>query len=365
METMKSKLEQKINLKNYEGTAYIGIDVHRLSYSVAIVIERLVVKKVKMPADSKKLLLYLKQTLPNAKLESVYESGFSGYNLHRVLKNAGIDNIIVNPASIQVASKNKVKTDKLDAIKLAEHLSLGLLKGIRIRSKEEENQRLLSRTRKMLVKDRTRMMVRVRMKLLQFDLLPLDFRQTLTIKYAKEFLKEANTPQEFKDSLSILIRIWENIELELKQIRYKYLIRAKQSPLVSQYMQVPGIGINTAIVLADELGDCSQFPNEKYLFSFLGLVPSEHSSGEKVRKGGITRQGDPKLRAMLTESAWIAIRQDEALRHSYSNIAARRGAHKAIIAIARKLIGRARAIILNKTEYELNCNRLNHQKKAA
>ena len=362
---MKAKITNKINLKDYSGVAYVGIDVHRLSYSIAIVVRRVVIKKCKMPADSNKLVYYLKKLLPKARLYSVYECGFSGYFLHRTLEQSGINNIIVNPASIQVASKNRVKTDKLDSIKLAEHLSLGLLKGIRIRSIEEENQRLLSRTRRMLIKDRVRMMIRVRMKFLQFNLIPLNYRQTLTLKKAQEFLKSPQVSAELNHSLLILIRIWGKIEDELKEIKKSYQVISKSSELVQQYLQVPGIGINTAIVLADELGDCSQFRNQKSLFSFLGLTPSEHSSGDKIRKGAITRQGDPTLRAMLTESAWTAIRCDPAMKSAYSSIAARRGAHKAIIAIARKLIGRARSIILNKTNYELNYTEFNQQKKAA
>ena len=88
---MKAKLPNKINLKDYSGNAYIGIDVHRKTYSLAIIVNRLVVKKVKMSANPTKLIAYLRKTLPGAKLFSVYESGFSGYYLHRVLTKSNIE----------------------------------------------------------------------------------------------------------------------------------------------------------------------------------------------------------------------------------------------------------------------------------
>ena len=362
---MKTQIKQKINLKNYKGEAFIGIDVHRLTYSVAIVINRTVVKKFQMPADNEQFIAVVRKLLPQAKLFSVYEAGFSGYTLHRTLEKAHISNIIVNPASIQVASKNKVKTDKLDSIKLAQHLSLGLLSGIRIVSSSRENQRLLSRTRRMLVKDRVRMMARVRARLLQFNLLPIDYNQVLTLKYVKGLQSQGIFSKELNNSLSILLKIWEEIEFELKNIERVFKTRSKDCPVVKKYMEIPGIGLLSAIVFADELGDCSQFANEKSLFSFLGLTPSEHSSGKKIKKGEITRQGNPQLRFMLIECAWVTIQKDPILKATYGRIAARRGGKKAIVAIARKLIGRARSILINNSEYEINYNRVKTLKKAA
>lgn len=219
---MKTKINNKINLKTYSGDAFIGIDVHRKSYSIAIVIEQVVIKKCKMPAEPKNLVTFLKSYIPQAKLYSVYEAGFSGYTLHRVLEQASINNIIVNPTSMQVASANRVKTDKLDAIKLAEHLSLGFLKGIRVRDISEEEQRLLSRNRRMLVKDRVRMMARCRMRLIQFDLLPASFDKVLTLKSVVDILEKKNTSKVVKSSMSHIIKVWEQVEVELKSIKKQY-----------------------------------------------------------------------------------------------------------------------------------------------
>ena len=95
-----------------------------------------------------------------------------------------------------------------------------------------------------------------------------------------------------------------------------------------------------------------QFENERQLSSFVGVTPSEHSSGEHVRQGHITKQGKPILRKILVQAAWTAIRYDKELRFVYNRIATRAGCKRAIIAIARKLIGRIRACFVKETLYE-------------
>ena len=95
----------------------------------------------------------------------------------------------------------------------------------------------------------------------------------------------------------------------------------------------------------------SQFTNVKNLYSFTGLTPSEHSSGNTKRQGHITRQGRSILRKILVQSSWVAIRCDENLRLKYESIASRSSAKKAIVAIARILIGKIRACLLAKEKY--------------
>jgi transposase len=113
--------------------------------------------------------------------------------------------------------------------------------------------------------------------------------------------------------------------------------------LESVYRSVPGIGLITSRTLANELGDLSRFKNEKALYSYTGLTPSEYSSGEKVRRGHISRQGSARVRGLLVEAAWRVIDKDEALKEAFERIAKTSGKKRAIVAIARKLIGRIRA----------------------
>jgi transposase len=352
---MNNKLT-KVNYKDYKGEVFVGIDVHRKSYALAIVIEGEIIRKLSVPGESMYLANYLKSLFPKALIKTVYEAGFCGYYLHRHLEEQGIENLIVNPASIQVASRDRVKTDKKDAVKLANQLSLGLIKGIRVRSKEEELKRLSSRTRESLLKDRRRLMLRLRMKLLQFGLLDLDFTGVLTYKYMEEFLKKNELEMELKNTLKVYLNMWKLIDIEINSINKSTREEAKTNKIIQTYLKLPGIGFTCAKLLSDELGDLQQFYNQKTLYNYLGLTPSEYSSGEKVRRGRITRQGNPMVRAKLVECSWIAIRKDPALKASYNKIAARQGGKKAIVAIARKLIGRARAIFRKNEDYKLEFN---------
>ncbi len=147
----KAKNSDSSGQRSYEDkTVYVGIDVHKRTYSVVTVVEGIVVKKWSTVANPTKLTLQLVRYFPGASFETVYESGFSAFVLHRTFIKAGIPNIVVNPGSLEIAVHNRVKTDKRDALKLATLLEAGRLKGIRVPSVQQEQQRLLTRTRQQL-----------------------------------------------------------------------------------------------------------------------------------------------------------------------------------------------------------------------
>ena len=102
----------------------------------------------------------------------------------------------------------------------------------------------------------------------------------------------------------------------------------------------------------------SRFKNERALFSYIGLTPSEYSSGEKKRTGSITKQGQAQVRQILVECAWFAIRVDQGLVKDFLSLAARAGKRRAIVAIARKLAGRMRALF---RKHEAYCPQLKQQ----
>lgn len=150
---------------NYKGkTVYVGIDVHKSTYSIVTIVEGVVIKKWRTLASPTDLAQQLWRYYPDAQIQSAYEAGFSGFVLHRILTQAGINNIVVNPASIETEAYNRVKTDKRDALKIATLLSAGRLRGISIPTVECEQQRLLTRTRQQLVCEQTSIKNKIRMK---------------------------------------------------------------------------------------------------------------------------------------------------------------------------------------------------------
>ena len=330
---------------------YVGIDVHARSFKVALVADGERVSVFNCPADKDKLIeKLLKKTQGAATVCSVYEAGFSGFVLHRSLVSAGISNIVVNPSSLEVARNDLVKTDRKDALKLALHLSQGRLKGIFIPSEEQERERLSHRTREQFVKDRTAVKNRVRMKLRQFDLLGHDYTKKLTLSKVEECLQDAH--EELLEIINIQLRQWRELDKCIAELESKMRSQAEQSCIDPILRSVPGIGFLTARTLAGELGDFSRFRNERQLGSFAGLTPCEFSSGEKIRKGRISRQGSSRLRKVLVEASWSAIGMDLKLGAFYERLKARSGAKRAIVAVARKLLLLARRLVLTGEFYQ-------------
>jgi transposase len=343
------------NISQKSEKVFIGIDVHKSSYTVACSIDGVIVKKCRMKASFVGLSNYLMKHFDGHEIYTVYEAGFSGFELDRFLNSRGFKNIVINPGSVEVSSRDRVKTDKRDAKKLATQLACGRLKGIRIPSREQEQRRQLTRTRSQLIRHRSRIKNQIRSKLHIFSLLRGDDHREMSFKLVGEVMS-LNLDSELRTSLELLISIWKNIDAQLKVLQQEIRKQAKKDPLEAVYRQLPGAGPLSARELSNELGDLQQFPNVKQLYSFTGLTPSENSSGDKIRRGSISRQGSARLRHILVEMAWRAIRTDEGLRRDFNRIAARGNKLKAIVAIARKLIGRARALFRTNTPYRTFCS---------
>jgi len=160
---------------------------------------------------------------------------------------------------------------------------------------------------------------------------------------------------ELKLSFKILVEQWRHVTSQIKEVEKKIREQSRTDEKVTEiYESVPGVGLITARVLANELGDLRlRFKNERELFSYTGLTPSEYSSGDSIRKGSISRCGPSRVRWILTEAAWVCIRSDESMKAAYERLKVRRGAKRAIVAIARKLIGRIRSCFIQGCTYKL------------
>jgi transposase len=337
-------------------TIFVGIDVHKTTYSISVAVDGKVFLKVgSMPADPSKLIDFLKKRFPDSPIKSVYEAGFSGFMLHRVLIANGIDNIVINAASIEIAANNKVKTDKRDSVKLAEHLARGMLHCIHIPTPEQELARLITRTRAQLIKERSRFGVQIKSKLMQFGFIAADDKRVLRAKLLAEFT-QLQLPPELAITISALADLWKKCNEQVMLMNLEISQQAHRDYILEEiYQGIPGIGPIIGRTLANELGDMSQFKGERDLYSFVGLTPSEHSSGEgHANRGRITKQGLGLIRGMLVEAAWTAKEKDPDLEKIYERLKVTRGGKRAIVAVARRLAGRIRACLRQKKGYELN-----------
>ncbi len=144
-----------ISKNPYEGkNVFVGIDVHRLTYSIAVVCDTTLVKTWTVAADQALVCTQLATFFPGATISCAYEAGFSGFGLWRACKQAGISCLVVHPASIATPAWRKVKTDKIDARNLAFQLARGNLRSIHIPSKKQEETRALTRGRAQAVERR-------------------------------------------------------------------------------------------------------------------------------------------------------------------------------------------------------------------
>ena len=252
---------------------FVGIDVHKRTYAVCCISGGEIIHRYSTKAEPQEFSAALKKQFGGQEIFSVYEAGFSGLVLHRALSAAGIINIVVNPASIERASNDKVKTDKIDSAKLAKQLMMGNLKPNYIPSEEEELFRQLHRTREHLVEDRVAVGNRIKSKLMLFGFVAHDNAEKMSGAYLKK-IEKLLLPEPLRLVIDVLIEEWRHLKkLILKLERQMSLQNLDKKKLNTVIRSVPGIGIVSANTLLTELGDMSRFRNERQLSCFTG-VPS-------------------------------------------------------------------------------------------
>lgn len=341
--------------QNNKKQIYLGMDVHKKTYSVTAVCEGCIVKTACMPADPQILLNFILNNFSGHSVKSVYEAGFSGLDLHRFLIKNGIDNIVVHAASIEVAANERAKTDKRDSKKMAIQLSAGRLNCIHIPTPQRERWRAVTRLRDSFVKERSRIACKLKSLMFYFGLVPYNQNRRTTRKFIKEIL-DIHIEGDIGYCLNEYCQTWICLDNTIKRIEKRLKIQAKQDLAVGEVYQINhGIGEMSARILANELGDMLHFFNEKALYSYTGLTPREYSSGEHVRLGNITHQGNPMIRHILVQNAWRAIRKDENLKVTFERIAKKAGRKKAILGIARRMLGHTRAEFKRRSEIHCSC----------
>lgn len=339
-------------MKDYTGkTIFVGIDVHKKSYSVAVVCDSQVVKKDRMEASPDLLASYCRKKFVGATVRSAYEAGFCGFSLHRKLSQMGIDNRIVHPAGIEVAARVRVKTDKRDAVKIASQLSSGRLRGIPVPTEEREGYREISRLRDLYVKKKNRVGNQIKSLLHRHGVFSQEDDKVLGKKRIEK-LQEKELREDVKFCLRKLCQEWTRLAEEIKEIEEQLKKQAEEDKQEKTYKSLPGVGETSARVLANELGDMSQFKNERQLFSYVGMTPREHSSGENRWLGHISRQGKSQIRRTLVQAAWKVITVDKQLGEKFEKLSKRAGKRRAIVAIGRILIGYARSCLRENRLYE-------------
>jgi transposase len=289
---------------------YVGLDTHKNSIVIAIADEKRdgeVRNYGTIPNTLEAVDKFIrKQVSENITLRCVYEAGPTGFGLCRYLRGNGVDCIVVAPSMIPKKDGDRIKTDRRDARNLARLHRAGELQEIYIPRREDEAMRDLIRSRD----DARHASRKAKQRLLSF-----------LLRHGKTYSGKTNWTQAHFNWLAEI-----KMDHPAQQIAYQEYITSihettnrvcrldkeisklckewKQGPLVSAIQSLRGVAELTAVTIVAELGNLERFSNPKGLMAYLGLVPSEYSTGTTTRRGGITKTGNGFVRRVLVEASW-------------------------------------------------------------
>jgi transposase len=291
-------------------TLYVGLDVHKESIAVAYAPEDRGAEVVSLgpigtrQCDIDKLIRRLESKA--ATLVFTYEAGPCGYGLYRYLTGKGLACQVVAPSLIPRKAGDRVKTDRRDAMTLARLMRSGDLSAIYAPGIEDEALRDLSRGRDDAMQDLKRSKRRLKSFLLRQDI-RYEGRATWNAAHLR-WLAEVvcpTPPQQivFQEYLRAVSEQQERRQ-RMEHALHEAVKGWRLYPVVQAIQALRGVELTGAVILMTELGDLTRFENPRQLMSYLGLTPSEYSSGARRHQGGITKAGNSHARRALVEGAW-------------------------------------------------------------
>jgi len=350
---------------------FVGLDVHKDSIAVAIGEVGGEVRSLgTIPNDADAVRRLVRKLGSAERLHVCYEAGPCGYVLYWQLAKLGVRCDVVAPTLIPVKAGDRVKTDRRDAEKLARLLRAGDLTPVWVPDAEHEALRDLVRAREAAKVDQRR----ARQRLLKFLLRrgctqPVKMRSwtdkhrdwVMKLKFEQRALEETLTDYatEAEHQRERVARLERSIDEAVERVP------ASMRAVIDALQSLRGVSKLTATTLVAEVGELSRFERPAQLMGYSGAVPSEHSSGSKTKRGGITKTGNSHLRRILIEAAWsyrhrpriygalrarqetlaepvkeIAWKAQNRLHRRYRRLAERGMPHqKVVTAVGRELLG--------------------------
>lgn len=351
-----------------ERTRFLGLDAHALTIAVAIAEEVGAPSEYGVIANDPSTVRRLIGRLggPGVRLVACYEAGPTGYALHRHLQALGVDCMVVAPSLVPTRSGDRVKTDRRDALKLARLLRSGDLTPVWVPDQEHEALRDLVRARADAKADALRAKHRLSKFLLRRDIRPPHGLRAWTTRYdtwlAQIHLDEP-CAQTVLDDYRSVVRAADDRVRRLEGA-LQTAVPDRHRSLVAALQAFRGIAFLTAVTIVAEVGDLRRFATAPQFMAYVGVVPSEYSSGASRHRGRITKTGNATLRHVLGEAAHhsrlqprvgttlrrrqqgvasaiveLSWRAQHRLHHRYRHLSARLGRPKAITAVTRELAG--------------------------
>ena len=286
--------------------SWVGLDVHRASV-VAATMDRDTgeLRVRRLPGETREVVAFC-VALPGP-TRVAYEAGPTGFGLARALVAAGVQCVIAAPGKIERPSSDRVKTDERDAQRLLRLLMIDGLHPVRVPSTQEEALRDLVRAREDVRGDLMRARHRMSKLLLRHDV-RYDGSATTWTTHHRAWLSKLDlgergaqaTLMDYLGAIDALIIRRDTLERTIDEL----VPDSPWADTVARLRCLRGIDTLSAVGLCAEIGDWGRFPRAAHVMSYLGLVPSEHSSGQTRRQGAITKTGSGHGRRLLVEAAW-------------------------------------------------------------
>lgn len=348
---------------------WVGLDVHKNSTTVAVFEDDSRDGEViRLSADLNELRKLFRRLEKRGTVRACYEASAAGFVVQRVLEREGFSCEVIAPSLIPTRPGDRRKNDRRDALQLARLYRSGHLTPVQVPDEDQEAVRALVRTRFAYLLQAKKCKQRIHSQLLRQGHVFRDGKSYWTKKHRvwlAQVRREAQGPTA--TVLQTELELLEYLETQITSLDAEIARLATQPPyraVVEGLECLRGVKTLTAMTLATEIGDIRRFRSPRALMAWVGLVPSEHSSGDRERRGSITKTGNAHLRRVLVEAGHnhrtkagstlilerrrqgqppeivgIAVKAQHRLSKRYWHLALKKHHNVAVVAVARELCG--------------------------
>lgn len=332
---------------------FVGIDLHKKTITICVVDQdrKVLVRKTFRCDQPQRILHWFAQL---GAFQAVVEATASYEWLWQLLEPLADRLVLAHPKKLRIIAESTRKTDRLDAQVLAEFLAMDMIPEAYRPTPRQREHRTLVRHRRFLSGQITALKNKMRRLLSDYNADRPDLFSEEGLKYLKTVKLSATDRFILKQLLSA----WRSQEKLLTALNLRLKAFAKKAPVAEREARevlasIPEVGVVTVDVVVSELGDVRRFRSAKKVAAYAGLVPALRESAGKSKELSITKEGSGLLRWALVEAAWRLVRRSPRWGTVFENLSRRRGRKKAIVAIARRLLGVMVALLRSGQRYRL------------
>jgi transposase len=331
---------------------YFGVDYHKkFSHGIIMDEKGIILKQGRFNNNKQSIEKFLGDFMGNGCC-SVLEATRNWTVAHDILEKLTEDVTLAHPLKVRAIAEAKIKTDKIDSTTLAHLLRCDLVPSAHVSSPKARITKNLLRHRMFLVRLQT--MVKNRIHVL-LDRHPPLRPQKPANRYFSQVgiaeLKKIRLPKYDQYILHSEISLLEHLKAQIKETNRWLAGVGKKDKRVKRLLTIPGIGRTIALLLVSEIDDIERFRSDRKLHAYAGLVPSTHSSAGRTFHGRLIKTGNKYIRWAMIEAVWPAIRSDIGLYNYFQKFYCRKGANRARVCTARRLLTIIYKVLKEKREY--------------